>query len=72
MTTIYPCHAVDSEAYSGMDTPRKPVFSPFHPHGDCGREQTEPHECPFGVEINDDHRECTCCNACQRECADDI
>lgn len=36
-------------------------------------EATEPHTCPYSVEINDNTTTlCTCCEACQRECELDI
>ena len=46
--------------------------SPLVQIGRCKHEQTEPHECPYAVEINDDHEPCTCCDSCAGECADDI
>lgn len=34
---------------------------------------TEPHKCPYRVEINDDEEfTCTCCEDCEYECAQDI
>ena len=40
----------------------------------CGkREATEPHTCPFQVEINGDEETlCECCSECEGECAMDI
>ena len=41
----------------------------------CGKnEATAPHRCPFQSEINDndDSEFCTCCEACESECAWDI
>lgn len=32
-------------------------------------ESFEGHTCPFGEEIDDDYRECTCCEYCTNECA---
>lgn len=43
--------------------------------GHCrGRnDATEPHTCPFKVEINEDMETlCDCCEACTQECAYDI
>lgn len=34
--------------------------------------QIEPHTCPYKVDVEDDYEECTCCEKCQDECADDI
>jgi len=30
------------------------------------------HTCPFLVDVYDDERKCTCCDSCERDCADDI
>ena len=39
----------------------------------CGKnEATEPHECPFAVEVNNDHELCDCCDACTQKCTDDV
>ncbi len=39
----------------------------------CANPAEEPHTCPYAEEINNDsEKTCTCCAACQRECAMDI
>ena len=32
----------------------------------------DPHTCPFGEEIRNDHSECNCCEKCEHQCAMDI
>lgn len=38
----------------------------------CQNLAEDPHTCPYGEEINDDHSTCTCCQTCTDQCADDI
>lgn len=33
---------------------------------------TEPHPCPYKVELEDDHTLCQCCYDCKHECAQDV
>jgi hypothetical protein len=39
----------------------------------CGKPGKKPHPCPYRADINDDSKTlCNCCDACRRECAEDI
>jgi hypothetical protein len=39
----------------------------------CKDEPQEEHECPYQCEIhNNDAPFCTCCEACERQCMDDV
>jgi hypothetical protein len=36
------------------------------------RPAAAPHECPYDVEINENHESlCDCCEACEQDCCDD-
>lgn len=40
---------------------------------ECGAHPAvEPHVCPYGDQIHGDDTLCTCCEACDHECANDI
>lgn len=42
------------------------------PHG-CEHTQREPHTCPFAVDVhNDSTSKCTCCDACEDNCVQEI
>lgn len=40
----------------------------------CGKNPaSEPHPCPYQIDINDNYEStCTCCAECEQNCADDI
>lgn len=39
----------------------------------CEEANREPHGCPYAEEICDDYeKQCTCCESCEQNCADDI
>ena len=39
----------------------------------CPNNEDDPHTCPYQQEIHDDSDfQCTCCESCKQECADDI
>ncbi len=38
----------------------------------CNGPGLEPHPCPYAQEINNDDRECNCCDGCRHECLMDI
>ncbi len=38
----------------------------------CAHKAVERHPCPYAEDIYGDDTPCTCCEGCQRECADDI
>ena len=38
----------------------------------CNEYDWEEHECPYGVEINEDYELCVCCPFCEQNCADNI
>lgn len=40
--------------------------------GSCDNECKQLHKCPFDEEIHNGKKMCGCCDACMRECADDI
>lgn len=55
-------------------TPNPPAPQGCEKCQGCGiNSATEPHTCPYSVEINDDDKTlCTCCDDCCHECAMDI
>ena len=52
-----------------------PVIQPGRSGKDCTceTEEIELHSCPYSEEINDNYEaNCKCCEACERECREDI
>lgn len=64
-TSFAACCAALNLLNVGTPWEMPPVF-------ECGHEVMPDHTCPFKVEIQDNAAECRCCDACRRECAENV